>query len=432
MELISSLSDAELEAQVLTWSGRIAAGEARLLALIAEFDERGSWHGPGLLSCAHWLVWRTGLAPGAAREKVRVARALTDLPLVAAAMADGKMSFSQARAVTRVATPDDQLRWVELCRHTAASQLEKLVRGVARVRRTLQDEADPERGRWRNRTTTSYDEDGNLRLTMVLSAEQGAVVQAALASVQADLDRLAGPEVTAATSARAPAGTSLTDAMVELARRTLDAQGADRARRTRSQLTAQVDPVSGWARLADGELLPPTSLAGVASLTQALKGLPGRAGPLRLRPLRPADLRASDLGRTARLPGHGLRDLLSCVDGERCRFPGCTRRRKLHAHHVTFWQDGGRTDLDNLVLVCARHHTLVHQHGFQLTLQPDRRLGVATAEGVPVLHHPTPPWADPARLDPETSVSAETLTPDTLTARMDLGYCVAVLMQQAA
>ena len=80
MEPISSLTNTQLSDLITTWSGRIAAGEARLLALIAEFDRREAWGGPGLLSCAHWLVWKTGLSPGAAREKVRVARALADLP----------------------------------------------------------------------------------------------------------------------------------------------------------------------------------------------------------------------------------------------------------------------------------------------------------------------------------------------------------------
>lgn len=75
MEHLSTLSDLELADLITTWSGRMAAGEARLLAYIGEFDEREAWGGPGLLSCAHWLTWKTGLSAGAAREKVRVARA---------------------------------------------------------------------------------------------------------------------------------------------------------------------------------------------------------------------------------------------------------------------------------------------------------------------------------------------------------------------
>ncbi len=63
-----------------TWAGRIAAGEARLMAYIGEFDERRAWAVDGILSCAHWLSWRLGMGPNAAGERVRVARALRQLP----------------------------------------------------------------------------------------------------------------------------------------------------------------------------------------------------------------------------------------------------------------------------------------------------------------------------------------------------------------
>ena len=155
------------------------------------------------------------------------------------------------------------------------------------------------------------------------------------------------------TPADVPAGTSadahkVTDAeaLLALAQDALavehDAHPAI-ARRRRAQLTAQIDPLSGWGRQADGELLPPTSLRAVT------KTLPGRGGGLRLRPVTDAVLRRHDLGRTAREANTALRELLGTLDGERCRFPGCTRRKKLHAHHVLYWVDGGSTDLDNLV-----------------------------------------------------------------------------------
>ena len=77
---LTTLTDDELADGICTWAGRVAAGEAELLRWIAEFDRREAWAGPGLLSCAHWLSWRIGLSPGAARERVRIARALTELP----------------------------------------------------------------------------------------------------------------------------------------------------------------------------------------------------------------------------------------------------------------------------------------------------------------------------------------------------------------
>ena len=436
MEQISTLTDTELADQILTWSGRIAAGEARLLALVAEFDQREAWAGQGLLSCAHWLSWKTGLSSGAAREKVRVARALVALPLVAASLGQGRMSFAQARALTRVATPDDQTRWVELCRFTTAAQLEKLVRGVARVRRSEADSADPEAARWRRRVSTSYDADGNLRVVLTLPAQDGALVTAAFEQVQAELDHNGGhrQDVSAETPTDAdrPTRASTADALLDMARRILDAASPTRARRSRAHLTAQVDPISGWARLADGELLPPASLGSVAGLATILAGLPGRGGPPTVRPLTAADLARCDLDRSARLPGPALRELLAAVDGERCRFPGCTRHRRLHAHHVTAWSEGGGTNLANLVLLCGRHHTLTHVRGFQLVLASDRRLLVATAGGTPVPRHPDLPWRDPAALDADRRVVGGAITPDRVEARMDLGYCVAVLGQQAA
>jgi hypothetical protein len=86
------------------------------------------------------------------------------------------------------------------------------------------------------------------------------------------------------------------------------------------------------------------------------------------------------------------------------------------------------------VLLCSRHHTLLHADGFQLVLHPDRRLEVRTADGVPVLHHPAPPWSDPAALASACGqlVSAETLPPDHCTPHLDLHYAVTVLMAQAS
>jgi hypothetical protein len=162
-----------------------------------------------------------------------------------------------------------------------------------------------------------------------------------------------------------------------------------------------------------------------------MKSLPGRGGSVRLRPVTDADLRRFDLGREQREVSANLRELLGTIDGERCRFPGCTRHKKLHGHHVVYWSEGGPTDFGNLVLLCARHHTLVHHQGFRLVLHPDRRLGVWTADGVPVVHLPTLPWGDPDQLDPARRIGADTITPPRFRPGMDLGYVVSVLVAQA-
>ncbi len=151
-----------------------------------------------------------------------------------------------------------------------------------------------------------------------------------------------------------------------------------------------------------------------------------------VRPVTSGDLTRHELGRTQRLPSLVLRGMLATVDGERCRFPGCARHRKLHAHHVQFWSLNGPTDLANLLLLCPRHHTLVHAQGFQLLLHPDRSLTVRTAQGVPVLHHPVLPWRPAAELDTVGQITAQTLPPTVTGQRLDLGYAVAVARQQPA
>ena len=191
-----ALSDDQLADQITTWAGRIAAGEARLLALISEFDRREAWAGPGLLSCAHWLSWRLGLGLAAAYERVRVARALRDLPLIRTAFEAGGVSWSQVRAVTRVATAADEQTYVEIAQHATGAQLERLVRGVRRALKIAQDELDPALAGHRMRARTRYDEDGTLVLTIRGPAEHGAVLLAALEQARSALDGIrAGAKV---------------------------------------------------------------------------------------------------------------------------------------------------------------------------------------------------------------------------------------------
>ncbi len=119
----------DLEDELATIAAQVAAATARLLELLAELDRRETWAGQGFTSLAHWLGWRTGLDAVAAREHVRVARCLADLPLVADAFRQGQLSYSKVRAVTRIARPENEERLVELARAAAAAQLERIVRG---------------------------------------------------------------------------------------------------------------------------------------------------------------------------------------------------------------------------------------------------------------------------------------------------------------
>ena len=124
-----------LEREITDLCAHINAAGYRLLQLVAELDDEAPWGAWGLSSCAHWLNWRCGIGLNAAREKVRVAHALRQLPRTSACFATGELSFSKVRAVTRIAYPENEKELLDLARHATAAQVEKLVSAYRRVGR---------------------------------------------------------------------------------------------------------------------------------------------------------------------------------------------------------------------------------------------------------------------------------------------------------
>src|SRR3954447_2750815 len=187
----------ELAAEITAGVVRLAAATAAWLRLVAEFDRREGWTGIGIASCAQWLAWQCGLSPGTAREHVRVARALTGLPLIAAAFAAGRISYAKVRAVTRVADASCEADLLELALSTTASQVERTVRAWRRS-----EAADTETLAARQRFDTWWDDDGMLVVRARLTPEDGAEF---LAGVNSLAEREARRDRAAATRARASA-----------------------------------------------------------------------------------------------------------------------------------------------------------------------------------------------------------------------------------
>jgi hypothetical protein len=164
--------------EIAELSAHVDAATARLLDLIREFDARGGWN-HGFRSCADWLSWRVGLDLGAARERVRVARALGELPRLAQALARGELSYSKVRALTRVATPETEERLLAVGRAGTAEHVERIVRGWRRVDR--QAEARETARQHAGRALHVYqDEDGMVRVRGRLEPEVGALLIRAL------------------------------------------------------------------------------------------------------------------------------------------------------------------------------------------------------------------------------------------------------------
>jgi hypothetical protein len=164
--------------EIAELSAHLDAATARLLALIREFDARGGWNN-GFPSCAHWLCWRVGLDLGAARERVRVARALEALPRLAEALARGEVSYSKVRALTRVATPETEARLLAVGRAGTASHVERIVRGWRRVDQLA--EAREARLQHASRALHVFrDEDGTVSIRGRLTPAAGALLLRAL------------------------------------------------------------------------------------------------------------------------------------------------------------------------------------------------------------------------------------------------------------
>jgi hypothetical protein len=151
-----------LEAEITTQAGHLAAAECRWLLAVAEYDRREGWGQWGCWSCAMWLGWKCGLSRRAAQEKVRVARALSDLPLVTEAFARGELSYSQVRALTRVAEPSTEAGLMEIARNGTVAQLERVVAGMRTcIRRAGETDATNVRHE-RRYISYRYDDDGSL------------------------------------------------------------------------------------------------------------------------------------------------------------------------------------------------------------------------------------------------------------------------------
>ena len=373
----SSGGVADLDAlgeRIAELSAHIQAATYQLLVMIREFDERSGWNDGGCRSCAHWLNWRTGLDLGAAREKVRVARALAGLPRLSASMRKGEISYSKVRALTRVATAATEPKLLDFAQAGTATHVERLVRAWRRVDRI--EEMEHEERRQASRSLTAYtDEDGMVVVRGRLTPEAGAALLRALDAAGEKLyairkgTRDAAREDSTAEQRRA-------DALGLVAESAL-AGGLDPGTRgDRYQVVVHVDAEAlpsgserGGSALEDGHHVSAATSRRLACDAAKVRMRHGTDGSL------------LDVGRRTRTVPPALRRALAHRDGG-CRFPGCGLKL-CDAHHVEHWADGGATKLDNLVQLCRRHHRAVHEEGFTVELleggvarfrRPDGRL----------------------------------------------------------
>ncbi|MGP9707686.1 DUF222 domain-containing protein [Brachybacterium sp. AOP24-D1-21] len=416
----------------------IAAATCELLLMVGEFEARGAvgWF-VGLKSTAHWLSWSCSMAPGTAREHVRVARALPSMPLTVKEFRAGRLSYSKVREMTRVADRVDEKLLVEMARGMTASQLSRTIAGVRAVDGIRLGQDAARQAAWFVR------EDGMIEIRAVLPAELGAEVLAALElAMDRDGSEPPAPESSAPTAPSPsdalretesdPAGTDSAseraaeitttatleqrkaDALHSLARTYLDAEPDDRSGEDRHLVIVQVSAEALAQSVPAGTptaSAPDTPVdeppAPPAPPDDVPAGTPPRCGVLGAGPLEVATAErlactgkvavvitdaggeVLHLGRSQRLASRVQRRALRLRDAT-CTFPGCHQVKHLDAHHLLPWSRGGPTDIEGLALLCRRHHVMVHEGGMRMLLDSarlslhHRRFQVLDSTGRPV------------------------------------------------
>ena len=396
--------------QIAEMSAHIDAAMHRLLTAIREFDVASGWHVQGALSCAHWLAWRVGWDLRTARERVRVARKLAELPLIDEELRRGAMSYSQARAITRVATADNEELWVGYAKHMPASQLDTLCRSYQNVQAYDQahgSEAGAMAGAVaaahvaaQRTVTRRILDNGMVKFEVVLPSDEAAIVWAALNASSTGTALTPADSLVAEPSTAEPIRADQTPAEPRTAEPSRaehsnaaqtpaehsfvtppTAKAPTSADRGQQRADAFMDIVQDRVRGGRPQRTPIEII-----ITVPHAGLHGSAEPSDLAMMANGEVIATATARrlccdagvvVAHVDAHGVplsigrktRTIPVAINralrlrDRTCRFPGCTHSRYVDGHHIEHWANGGDTALSNLMLLCSAHHTLLHEGG---------------------------------------------------------------------
>jgi hypothetical protein len=423
-----NLSDGELSAEVSKLAGQLAAGHARMIKLAAEADHRGLWGGKwDAGSLAEWLSWLTGMAPKAARDHEFMAGRLEQFPETHNALSTGTISFDQARLILSSEAPEHEAKLTELARQTTTGQLQRVVRAYRKV--TALSETDHANVAHERRYLNYFFLEDCFELHGRLTTEDGAVVAKALDRALDELFRASllasrtpsesDPQWDSPDQRRA-------DALLELAEKWLH-ENKSSSRANAYEVVVHVDADSlqsdqPGARCeidGAGSIAPETARR--LTCDSALVGLIEREGE----PL--------SIGRRSRRVPHGLRRALEARD-KTCRFPGCANVARLDSHHFVHWTKDGATELTNLLLLCKRHHRMVHEGGYTMSRESDGTW-IFTRPTGSVVEVPERPPSSPEHLtrsneSNDREIAREPLAPEGAGEGIDLDYVTWALFFQ--
>ena len=365
----TDLTKEQLEAlgeQIAEHASHLDAATHRLLTDIRDFDRGCGWARQGMRSCADWVAWRLNWDGNTAREHVRVARALGRLPRIDGVFARGALSYSKVRAMSRVATPENEELLLVDAQYSTGTQLERICRKYATVRRGVAPTPDDDQER--RRVTRRDLDDGMVRIQATLHPEEAELVWAVITRIAGERDPRDG-------------AFSRADALIAMAQEIARGRSPDRTP-TDVVVTVQVES------LADSTvepLLAATTSGGACLSTQTARRLACDAGIVTM--VEDSKGNCLSVGRKSRSIPVSMKRALLRRD-KACRFPGCSNHSFVDGHHVEHWANGGETRLGNLVLLCNTHHRYVHEYGYSVVLDVQQQPRFFDPQGAPLPEHP--------------------------------------------
>jgi len=372
-EDLSRQPDAQLEEDFAELQRASELIEAERLRRLAEIDRRGIFARDGHLSAASWLTTSFRVGWGQATQQVRTARGLESMPETRRALDAGELSLSAARILVqaREANPEAFAR----CEGTLveAARVHQ-VRDLQRVTSHWQQSAEQERGEGSDETLpamrrlhTSVTFRGMVRVDGDLDPVTGETLLTALRAVM-DAEVRSGAE-----DARSPAQRRA-DALGEICRQWLDRANRPQVGGERPHVVVTVGVDELRSRRGSAEL---DHAGPVAS--EVARRIACDASIIRVVMAGPSE--PLDVGRKTPVVSSAQRRAVTARDGS-CRFPGCERPSPwCDAHHIVHWADGGPTSLRNLILLCRRHHTMLHERGGFGVIVEDGRLVFRRPDG---------------------------------------------------
>jgi hypothetical protein len=365
-------------------NGQRNAIDGRIVQIVAEIDHDGLWGATGARSVPGLVAWMTGVSQRNAETIAAVAHRIEEFPKCVAGMREGRFSLDQVGVIAEHAADGSDAHYAQLAERATVSQLRNAIK--------LEPRPDPEpRPEPPKRSVSKTSDEQSTTYKITLPHDEAAVVDAALDSHR---DALIAQWKRDHEDGGASPMPNTADGFMSLVVAGWDAEVAARPHGQRTTVVVHVDLDSRIAALHLGPLLSDGDRRYLTCDATCEVWFE-------------RDGRVIGAGRATRTVGRRLRRVLEHRDRQ-CVIPGCAATRGLHAHHIVHWEDGGPTELDNLVLVCPYHHR-AHHRGVITITGTAHSLVVTDHEGTPLPPGSLarPPTTPPPKVQPCSGPTGE-------------------------